>query len=315
MKKLWMAALLLTLMGCGKAFEPDLSGWQAYTRGGRLKIYLSLDGREKEVDLPGDASNNYRFVQWTKSPNELLIVQTKKTAACSDYRLLAVDTTGTILDTVYAAPPNTLLNFRLAPNDSLLLLKTYIDECDGDPYRFRYTFFNRHTKKSLPDTLSVTDASGIPLRENVWSPDSRRVIIPEWSGLASQAFVYDLATRDTTWIDTGTNFTWSPSDNRTVAYIRNHSIYFQNVDTGEKELIYKGKKKRSVIEYRWNPTGEFLMIYVRAYLLNIEAGPLGQTKIIYYSLKDESESETILGERRADTWRATPVTSIDSLKP
>jgi hypothetical protein len=310
-----MAALLFILLGCGKAFEPDLSGWQAYTRGGRQKIYLSFDGRDKEVDLPGDASINYRFVQWTKSPNELLIVQTVKTASCYDFRLLAVDTTGAILDTVYAAPPNTLLNFRLAPNDSLLLLKTYIDECDGDPYRFRYTFFNRHTRQTLPDTLAVTDAAGIPLRENVWSPDSKRVIIPEWSGLASQAFMYDLTTRDTTWIDTGTNFTWSPSDNSIVAYIKNHSIWFRNVDNGEKELIYKGKKKRSVIEYRWNPSGEFLMIYVRGYLLNIEAGPLQQTKIIYYSPEDENESETILGERRADTWRATPVARGDSLKP
>ncbi|MBL7852694.1 MAG: hypothetical protein JNN04_17450 [Cyclobacteriaceae bacterium] len=306
MKKL-LFPLLLLLLGCGKDFEPDLSGWQAYSRPGRQMISLSLDGRNKEVDLPGDKSINYRFVQWTKVPDQLLIVQAKKTSACYDYRLLTIDTTGAILDTVYAAPSNTLLNFRLAPNDSLLLMKSYIDECDGDPYRFRYTFFNRFTKKALPDTIAVTDASGIPLRETVWSPDSKRVIIPEWSGLASQAFVYDLVTRDTTWIDEGTNFLWSPSDKSLIAYQRKHSIYAFNPDTREKTVLYEGRKKRSVTEFRWNPTGELLMIHLRSYLLNIEAGPTGMSSVVYYSLEDERESEAYRGDERVDTWKTTPI--------
>lgn len=312
MKKLRLAALALLVLGCGKSFEPDLSGWQAYTRPGRQRLYLWFDGREKAVDLPGDASVNYRFVQWTKSLNELLVVQARKTESCYDFRLFAVDTTGAVLDTVYSAPPNTLLNFRLAPNDSLLVLKTYIDACDGDPYHFRYSFYNRHTRSFLPDTLVVTDAAGIPLRENIWSPDSRRVIIPEWSGMASQAFVYDLVTRDTTWVDTGTNFLWSPNDNRVVTYIKNHSLYMLNVETGEKEVIYKGKKKNSVSEFRWNPTGEFLMITIRGYLLNIEAPPLGNSKIIYFSLADRRESEAFRGEKRVDTWKSSPAVKADS---
>lgn len=309
------AALMLWFAGCGGDFEPDLSGWQAYTRPGRQRVYLWLDGREKTVDLPGDESINYRFVQWTKKEDQLLVVQAQKTSACYDYRLVTIDTTGAILDTVYAGPPNTLLNFRLAPNDSLLLLKTYIDLCDGDPYRFRYTFMNRFTHEVLPDSLTVTDAAGIPLRESVWSPDSRRVIIPAWSGLASQAFVYDLDTRDTTWVDTGTNFLWSPSDGQLVTYIKNHSIYGFNLATGEKEVLYTGKKKRSVAEYRWNPGGTFLMIYVRSYLLNIEAPPLGRTSIICYSPAEERESEAFLGEKRVDTWRVSPASKVDSLRP
>jgi hypothetical protein len=313
MKNRPLFIFLLLLLGCSKDFEPDLSGWEAYTRGGRLRLYLSLDGRKKEVVLPGDASINYRFVQWTKSPEELLIVQTRKTEVCYDYRLLSIDTTGAILDTVYSAPPNTLINFRLAPNDSLLLLKTYIDACDGDPYRFRYSFFNRHTKKSLSDTLIVTNAAGIPLHENIWSPNSRKVLILEWSGLASQAYVYDLLTGDTTWIETGRNFLWSPKDNQVVAYIKDHSLYARNLQTGETALIYKGKKKKSVTGFRWNPSGEFMMIYIRSYFLNIEAPPTQNTRVIYYSPEEQRESESHLGERQVDTWRTSPVAKRDSL--
>jgi WD40 repeat protein len=314
-RDLSMAVLALLLVACGGSFEPDLSGWQANTQPGRQRMNLWLDGREKAVDLPGDKSINYRFIQWTKTEDQLLIVQTRKTNACYDYRLVLIDTTGSILDTVYAPPPNTLLNFRLAPNDSLLLLKTYIDLCDGDPYRFRFTFMNRFTREMLPDSLTVTDAAGIPLRESVWSPDSRKVIIPAWSGLASQAFVYDLDTKDTTWVDTGTNFLWSPSDGNLITYIKNHSLYGFNLETGEKEVLYEGKKKRSVTEYRWNPTGTYLMIFVRGYLLNIEAPPLGKTNIIYYSPTDERESEAFLSEKHVDTWRVSPAIKADTLRP
>jgi hypothetical protein len=300
--------ILIALVACEKEFEPDVSGWKAYTTPARrlVQLNLELNGREKQIELPGDEKTGYRYPQWAHFEDHLLLTQITKTERCSDYQIISIDTTGTILDTIFTAPPNTPLNFKLAPNDSLLILKSYSDNCDDDSDNFMYTFFNRYSKKNLSDTVRVETARGIPLIENIWSPDSRKVIIQHWSGGGTKAFVYDLVTKDTTHIDKGSNFIWSPSDNNLVAYIKDYSIYSMNIQTREKEIIYQGKKKRSATEFRWNPTGDFLMIHVRSYLLNVEAGPLQSNKIIYFSIKDKRESRFFYDDQRIHTWKDGP---------
>lgn len=292
---------ILILIACEKEFEPELKGWQAYTHPAR-RVYIEINGRKKTLQLPGDESITYRYAQWAKH-REILLVQLSSNKNCADYQLIAADTTGAIVDTIYTAPPNTPINFKLAPNDSLLLLKTYIDNCTDESENFRYTFYNRYSHKALSDTITVDNARGIPLDETVWSPDSRKVIISEWFGMVVRAFVYDLVTKDTVYIDQGSNFTWSPSDNNLVAYIKDHSIYTKNIATGEEELIYEGRKKRSVRSFRWNPTGDFLMMTINSYILNVEKPMFRRSTIIYFSLADKRESKVFLDERRIDTWR------------
>ncbi|HEY3386075.1 MAG TPA: hypothetical protein VGK46_06175, partial [Saprospiraceae bacterium] len=241
MRKILFPTLLL-LLGCGREFEPDLTGWKAYTYPGR-KIYLEINQRKKTIELPGDEHVGYRYAQWTAG-SQLVVTQLTKTNTCFDYQIITIDTTGNILDTVYKAPVNTALNFKLAPNDSLMLLKTYIDNCDGEEgSNYQYTFYNRYLKKAQYDTIVVGSSRGIPLQETIWSPNSKKVIISAWSGFLTEAFTYDLTTKDTTYIDIGGNFQWSPTDHEVVAYIKDHSIYTKNIRSGEKELIYQGKEK------------------------------------------------------------------------
>ena len=254
------------------------------------------------IELPGNEKIGYRFAQWTKFPDRILLTQIVKTQHCFNYQIIAIDTTGTITDTLYTAPPNTAVNFKLAPNDSLLLLKTYDDNCDESDH-FKYTFYNRYLKIALPDTIAVGNARGILLHETVWSPDSKKVIISEWSGQQTKAFTYDLLTKDRKSIDTGSDFIWSPSDNNLVAYIKNYSVYTKNIKTGEEELMYKGKRKKSVTDFRWNPHGDFLMIHIKSYLLNVEAEPLQRHTIIYLSMKDKRESAVFYRDHRIDTWK------------
>jgi hypothetical protein len=289
-------------MACGSDFEPDLSGWHASTVPGRARVHLDINGREIILQLPGDERVTYRYPQWTKSSPEILLVQVIKTADCGNFQLLAIDTTGRITDTVYTPPPSTALNFKLAPNDSLLLLKTYKDNCETRE-EFRYTFYNRFTKEALPDTISVRNSRGILLYETVWSPDSKKVIIPEWSTRVLQkAFVYDLVTKDTTFISRGVNFIWSPSDNDLVGYINDMSIYTKNIRTGEEQQVFEGKKKRGAAQFRWSPGGDFLMIHLRRYLLNIEAPMTQSNTVLYYSVKDRMESDIHYTEPQFDTW-------------
>lgn len=305
MKKILLPAILLIVIGCDKQFEPELAGWRAYTLPGRPHIHLDINGKETTIKLPGDETIGYRFAQLTESKDRILLTQILSNGHCYDYKIIAVDTTGAITDTVYVAPPNTALNFKLAPNDSLLLLKTYSDNCVDESSSFRYTLYNRFLHTMLPDTIKVRDARGIRLHENVWSPDSKKVIISEWAsgGKVAKAFVYDLLTKDTIRIDKGSNFIWSPTDNDLVTYIQDHSIYSRNINTGEKELIYEGKSKKGVTEFRWDPTGEFLMMHVQGYLLNLEAGPLQTHRIIYLSIPDKIESRQFFEDQRIDTWK------------
>ena len=302
MKKILLPALVLILFGCDREFEPELTGWKAYTVPSQPLIHLTIDGRETTIKLPGDERIGYRFAQWTKFEDHLLLTQLIKTERCYDYQIISIDTTGAIIDTIYTAPPNTPLNFKLAPNDSLLLLKTYSDNCDESDH-YRYTFYNRYLKTALPDTITVGNARGILLPETVWSPDSKKVIISQWAGRRAEAFTYDLATKDTTYIDKGSNFIWSPSDNDLVAYIKDYSIYTMNMKTREKELIYEGKRKKGVTGFRWNPTGDFLMIYIQSYLLSIESGPLQRHTILYLSMPDKIESSVFYKEQRIGTWK------------
>lgn len=291
--------LLMTLLGCGKKFEPDLNGWKAYTVPARSRIHLEIDGKNKRIRLPAGEGISYRFAQWTQH-DHLLVMQSVRKLHCSDYQILEIDTAGSILDTVYTAPPGVALNFKLAPNDSTLLLKTYEDCAEGAS---KYTFYDRYLRTPLPDTVTVDDARGIPLHETVWSPDSRKVIVLTRWGSREDAFVYDRVSKDTVYIDRGTNFVWSPYDRNRVAYIKDLSIYIKNLETGMVELIYKGKRKKSVTRFRWDPTGEFLMVYVKRYFLNIEAGPTGNITVFYLSMEDLSESKTYFGEMRLDSWK------------
>ena len=201
---------------------------------------------------------------------------------------------------------------KLAPNDSLLLLKTYDDNCADYSEHYRYTFYNRYLKTGLSDTVTVGNARGILLQETVWSPDSKKVILSEWAGGEIHAFIYNLTTKDTTYIESGSNFLWSPSDNNLVAYIKDYSIYTRNIQTGDRKLIYQGKRKKSVTGFRWNPSGDFLMIYVKGYLLNVEAPPLQTHRIIYLSMPDQRESEVFYREQRIDTWKDSNTTSRES---
>ncbi|MFZ6014072.1 MAG: hypothetical protein ACOYXT_27270, partial [Bacteroidota bacterium] len=303
MKRIIRSSLLLLLLGCGeKEFKPDLGGWQTYTHPAR-RVHLEIEGRQKTLQLPGDERVTYRYAQWAKVKPEILLVQLAQTDSCVDYQLVAVDTTGVIVDTVYTAPPNTPVNFKLAPNDSLLLLKTYNDNCADESYNFKYTFYNRYTKTALPDTIVVGNARGIPLPETVWSPDAKKVIIAEQFGNRIRAFAYELTTKDTTYIDKASNFIWSPIDNNIVAYIKEYSIYTKNMATGEEELIYEGKRKRSVADFRWSPHGDFLMINIYSYILNIDKPMFRRSTIIYFSLADKTESKVFLDERKIDTWK------------
>ena len=304
MKKI-LLPLLLVVLGCGQKFEPDLSGWQAYAVPARPRVYVEIDGRAREIELPGGEGTTYRFAQWTMVQDHMLLSHIVKTETCYDYQIIEIDTTGTILDTIYTAPPNTPVNFKLAPNDSLLLLKTYVDVCEDNGNDFKYTFYNRYTRKSLADTIRVGNAGGIMLNETVWSPDSKRVILSAWSGMEIKAFVYNLATKDTTFIDMGSNFIWSPIDKNLIAYIKDYSIYQINLETGSKEIVYQGKRKKKVMNFRWSPDGDFLMIHIKGYLLNIESGMTSKPANIYLSMKDKSESSVFYHDERIQTWKKT----------
>ena len=306
MKKIFLLTIFCLLLGCGSDFEPKLTGWTANTDIFKPIIYLNIDGHSKKLELPG---YGYHDAQWTKNQNLLLLTQTLEINKCYEYQIISMDTSGAVVDTIFTALPSKALEFKLAPNDSNLLLKTFNWDCanrsNNFNFDYRYTFYNRFSKKGLLDTIKVRNAINIGFNETVWSPDSKKVIIEEWTGnnRTRAAFIFDISTKDTTHIDTGTDFIWSPFDNDLVAYIKDYSVYTKNIRTGETEIIYKGRKKKKVTDFRWNPTGDFLMINITGYFLNIESKALWKPTRIYISMPDKKESEELYNNARIDTWR------------
>jgi hypothetical protein len=296
--------LLVTLIvaACGSEFEPDLSGWKVTAVPARPGIFFDLNGRERTLELPGGAGARYRYPQWIKAGSLVMLTQLLPADSCYNHQILTIDTAGVIVDTVYTAPPQTAINFKLAPNDSIMVIKSYYDNCvEGRDYK--YTFYNRFLKKGLPDTIHINNARGIPFEESVWSPDSRKVILSRRYNREVKAFVYDMITKDTANIDKGTNFVWSPTDTSRVFYIKDWSIYSMNISTGERELIFEGKQKRAAIAFRWSPRGDFLMIQLRRYLLNIKAPMTQSSTVLYYTLKDKTESDIHYTDLQIHSWK------------
>ena len=306
MKKI-LFSMLIFLIGCGSEFEPKLTGWTATIDILKPIIYLNIDGRSKKLELPGHDSIGYHAAQWAKSQDCLLLIQSLKANNCFNYQIISVDTSGIVIDTIFTAPPKTEIDFKLAPNDSLLILKTCDWNCGNwskdHNFNHRFTFYNRFSKKALLDTIKVGNALNISLNETIWSPSSKKVIISERLGQTEKAFIYDLVTKDTAFVDTGNHFIWSPADNDLVAYIKNYSIYTKNLRTREKEIIYKGSKKKTVTDFRWSPNGDFLMINISGYYLNIESKALWKPTHVYLSMSDKRESKTFYNNERLDTWR------------
>jgi hypothetical protein len=283
-----------------------MTGWTATTDTSKPIIYLNIDGRSKRLELPGHDSIGYHDAQWTKNQH-LLLTQSIKKNDCYEYQIISMDTSGIVIDTIYKAPPKTTVDFKLAPNDSMLILKSYKWDCanSGNDFNFDYkfTFFNRYSKNGLSDTIRVANALNIITRETIWSPDSRKVVIEEWASAQRRAFVFDLVTKDTSFIDRGTHFIWSPSDKNLVAYIKDYSLYAKNISSGETQVIYEGRRNKKVKDFRWSPVGDFLMINIEGYFLNIRSYVTWNPTHIYLSMPDKVESQTFYNMERIDTWR------------
>jgi hypothetical protein len=308
MKKILLPTILTLLFGCGSDFEPKLTGWTATTDTFKPTIYLNIDSRSKILELTGNDSVGYHGAQWIKNSNHLLLTQSTRTRDCYEYQIISMDTSGVVIDTIYKAPPKTALDFKLAPNDSLLILKTHNWDCANRSndfnFDYRFTFYNRFSKKEYSDTIRVKNSLNIIMYETVWSPDSRKVIIEEWAtGQTREAFIFDLAKKDTSFIDKGNQFIWSPSDKDLVAYIKDYSLYTKNIRTGEKALIFKGRKKKSVKDFRWDPSGSFLLINIAGYFLDIESEMFWRPTHVFLSISDKRESKTFENNERIDTWR------------
>jgi hypothetical protein len=101
----------------------------------------------------------------------------------------------------------------------------------------------------------------------MWSKDSKRVLIskkPEQSvnkRKPSKWYVYDLNTGDTTFIDVGINFIWSPTQDHLIAFAKHNSLFFHFLDSNTTVQFYQLPKTHIIKSFQWTPDGKELLIH------------------------------------------------------
>src|SRR5688572_2481091 len=96
MKKITFSTLVFIILGCGREFEPDLSGRQVYTTPPN-RLHMITNEQESVIELPGDERIGYRYPQWTRFEDHILLVQMIKTDSCVNYQIVTSNADGDII--------------------------------------------------------------------------------------------------------------------------------------------------------------------------------------------------------------------------
>lgn len=297
----------ILLFQCSSDYEPAFTGKTIYHDWNSDKLKLNIDGQLKEFKLPTSETIDYNSPIWLRGQDTILMTKTEKTDSCYNYSIVSFDVNGNLQSTILKSEPCTIIEFMPAPNDTLLLLRTYnyADWFSKNKVgRVNYLVYDLF-KQSIQDSISF-DNTNLELdkfHESIWSPDSKKVLLFATADNGEQlGFIYNL-NEGKKLLDSGTNFIWSPTDNDVVSYLKDNEIVFKNLDSNEKDIFYRGQEDKAINNFRWNPTGEFLVINFNGQFLNIDTKATWRPTSILVSVHDKRESKVFERHNVYDSWK------------
>lgn len=305
MRKLFIiTTVVFTCCMSKPAYEPAITG-ETITHEWQLdSIRLNINEQISVFKLPANDSVDYSDPVWLNKQDAFLMTQYKKDRdSCYNYQIVLFDTKGNLLDTVFTPPPCTIVDVMPSPNDSLLLVRTYLHSVwrQQIPGIAVYLVLNIASREVLHTVKHRTYFNLGKLVSPVWSSDSKRFLEFDADKDGTQlAYFHELNVAKNI-VGTGKNFIFSPTDVNTVAYLKDNTIFFKNISTNAVVEFYKGEKE--IINFFWHPKGEYLLVNTGDYYLNIKKDKLWSPSHIFISVPDKKISRELPHHIVFDSWR------------
>ncbi len=199
-----------------------------------------------------------------------------KTQLDSLERIVKIDTTGKIIDTLYTSLKGHYIDdFSISLNDSLVFIREFDDNelrKDKSPDNVWPEFKCFHYLVNV-DSKNIIDSFVISSRiylygskEPNWDLNSQKVLFIKSLAQTSNnrksdiAYYYDLKKKTSIFIDSCNNISWIPNDSGAVCIKQDNEIIKFNLLTKNKTILYKASRRESIDDCRFSPNGKYLLV-------------------------------------------------------
>jgi hypothetical protein len=269
-------------------------------------ITIDSNGYTKKFKLPVvQLKTDFSSPVLYKNKDAFLMQMSEKISRdCYNYSIVSFNTSGELIDTILTAKNCNTIDFMLSPNDSLLLVRIFKYPASEGTCTYKiYDTKNLNVIDSL-----VFDSVRIPFLEgfnqNIWSPNSKQVLLFDNKEEFTPPIIYNLITKERTRLPQGgNNFIWAPNDANSIAYLNNNKIYFYNTASKKSTEFFRPKRKQTITNFRYTLIGEAIIVNIVAYWLNIESYITYSPKHIIISTYNKSDFEEYNNMRVIDSWK------------
>jgi hypothetical protein len=312
------AILIFFLTGC-KDPNFKLEGERLYFNSHTDSLELRKGESISKIGLPKIDNFHFNSPIWSKNENRVYMkINENKNEDCQNQGIGIFSLSGEIIDAFYKDSCK-IIDFMPSPNDSLMLIRrfNYSDWIKGQYkysdrklYNIDYLIYNMNTKLIIDNISFKSELFLQKFNESNWSPDSERVLISRKLNQSvdlknEEWYSYNTRTKDTTFINNGYNFIWSPVDKNLLSFLNDNTIWFYYADSKTFSKFYQLPSEKKIKSFKWTPNGEELFVLYGKHMSLLK--PLGD-KISWapYSLLININTKDIIqdsGHEFIDSWK------------
>lgn len=104
-------------------------------------------------------------------------------------------------------------------------------------------------------------------KENIWDGNSNKFIYSKRRNQLSytiddveENYIYRLSEKKASYLGKGRNYSFSPTRENLVFYIKENNIWERNLITQEEFLVYESMVDEKLTDFRWTPKGNYILI-------------------------------------------------------
>lgn len=280
MKKSYLLILLIVLIILGFVLNKDksenfnITGETLSRRLGGLKEIIYYSSKEtKTISFENSDFDIHGKPYWNNDRAEFFMPFGKKIEdrKCFDFKIGLFDLNGEILDTIYNHQPCKTLNYSRSPNGAYLLISsiefTEWSQNREDEINIQYEIFDIK-KERIVDSFKIISKPIFEINdENIWGKNSDKFIYskrkkqPYYKTEDMQEnYIYQLYEKKGNYLGKGRNYSFSPTKEDLVLYIKANNIWGKNLITQEEFMVYEAVDGERLTDFRWTPKGNCILI-------------------------------------------------------